>query len=110
MLPKIYRIHKKKDFENIFKKGYSQSSKIFCIRFIKNSLGYSRFAIIVSNRVACLAVTRNRVRRQIREILRLNSDIIKKSHDIVVFIQKEAIGKPYHELEKEVFFILDKIK
>ncbi len=108
MLPKISRLCKKKDFENIFEKGRTQSSGLFRIRFVKNTLQYSRFAVVVSNKTAKLAVTRNRIRRQIREILRLNMPMIQEGYDIVFYIQKDAIGRPFEELKEQSFFVLKK--
>ena len=45
------------------------------------------------------AVTRNRVRRRLREIYRLNSHRLKPGYDIVVVARSRCVGAEYKKLE-----------
>ena len=62
-LPKKNRLKKKKDFEEVFKKGKAVRGNFLFVRYLKNSLQFPRFAFVVSSKVSKKAVARNRIRR-----------------------------------------------
>lgn len=47
------------------------------------------------------AVTRNRIKRKLREIQRLNRHRMVPGHDIVVIARRRAAGSRYSDLEQE---------
>jgi len=109
MLAKPYRLTKEKDFQKIFKSGKSLFSTILRLKVLPNSLSLSRFAIVVSGKVSKKAIIRNRLKRQISEVIRLNLNSIKKGYDIVVIVKPDMIGKSYEEIEKTVKISLAKL-
>jgi len=72
MLPKKNRIQKKKDIEKIFKKGRTFKESSLVLKTMRNNLGESRFGFIVSQKVSKRANVRNKIKRRLREIVRLN--------------------------------------
>ena len=84
MLAKINRIKKKKDFDEIFKKGKIFRSDSLIFKFKKNNLKESRFGFVVSLKVSKSAVVRNKIRRRMSEIIRQNMDGIKNGTDLVI--------------------------
>ncbi|MEA2088332.1 MAG: ribonuclease P protein component [Patescibacteria group bacterium] len=110
MLPKKERLQHRRDFDNAFKSSKGVFTKIVGIKFIANGLENSKFGIIVSNKISKKAVVRNRIKRQIREIIRLNLENIKKGFDIVIIIRIGIVGKKYQEIEKNILNIFKKIK
>ena len=64
------RLRKDSDFKNIYRKGKSLATKTLVFYFIKNDLGYTRVGYSISKKVG-KAVTRNRIRRLIKENLNL---------------------------------------
>ena len=58
-----------------------------------NRLGYT-----VSTKLGH-AVVRNRVRRRLREIYRLNAHKLKTGYDIVVVARSRSVGAAYQKLE-----------
>ena len=83
MLPKENRLTKKRDFEKVLKRGKGFKQKTLFLKTIENDLPQSRFGIIVSKKTARKAVDRNKIKRQIREIIWKNIKKIKKGHDLV---------------------------
>jgi len=110
MLPNNNRLTKEKDFAKIKESGNSFFSALFRVKILKNKLKDSRFAVIIPNKVSKKAVERNRLKRQIREILRLNLDKFKLSFDVVLWVNNKALNKTYQEIEKEVLKVLTKAK
>ena len=110
MLPKKERLQHRKDFDSAFKSSKGVFAEIIGIKFVANNLENSRFGIIVSNKISKKAVVRNRIKRQIREIIRLNLDNIEKGFDIVIITRIGIVGKKYQEIEKDILEIFKKTK
>lgn len=110
MLLKKNRLQYRKDFDNAFKFSKGVFTEIIGIKFIANNLENSRFGIIVSNKISKKAVVRNRIKRQVREIISLNLEDIKKGFDIVIITRIGIVEKKYQEIEKDILNIFKKTK
>ena len=55
------------------------------------------------------AVVRNRIRRRLREIYRLNESRFRVGFDIVVVARSRAVTAEYAELEKAYLSLADKL-
>ena len=55
------------------------------------------------------AVVRNRTRRRLREIYRLNEHRFARGYDIVVVARVRAAFAPYQELERHLLRTMDKL-
>lgn len=106
MLAKINRLAKKSDIDNLFQRGKRAFCPFFAVRFWENGRENSRFAIVVANKVTKKATVRNRLRRQIREIIRLNLSKFSNNYDILINISKDCLEKDYWELEKNLIDLL----
>jgi len=102
MLPKIYRLKKKDDFARVFHQKRSFKELFLILKKRPNDLNCSRFGIIVSSKISKKATVRNRIRRIISEIVRLNLTGIKKSQDMVFITMPGIDKKNYKEIEENV--------
>lgn len=82
-------------FNEVFKNGSINRSDGFLIKSKDNGLGFCRAAVVVSKKNLKKAVDRNKVRRQIFNILRLNVDSLPFKDVIVV------VSPKYIESEKD---------
>ena len=73
-------------------------------------MGYSRFAVVASLKVSKLAVVRNRLQRQTREIVKSLFSQLTGHYDIVINISSKAVNKEYSDLEKDLISIFQKNK
>ena len=100
--PREVRLHKKKEFDLV----YEQGKKLFCRDFIlfitENEGPLSRLGVTVSKKVSKRANKRNRIKRTIREIFRLNRVQITGSYDLVVVAHKRALELSYHETHEQI--------
>ena len=69
MIEKKYRIEQNQ-IQYILKKGEDSVSKLFIIRYIKNNKEHNRYCTVVSKKIYTASVDRNKLRRQISEIIR----------------------------------------
>ena len=102
MLAKQYRLQKDRDFESVFKKGKTLSDKFLFLKVKKNDLQVSRFGLIIGKKISNKAVIRNRLKRQLREIIKNNLFNIKPGFDIVIITKPEIINKNYQEIKNDL--------
>ena len=74
----------------------------------KNRTECNRVGITVSKKLG-KAHIRNRTRRRIREVYRLNEDRFQPGWDIVVVARSRAVGAPYKKLEKNYLSLADSL-
>ena len=71
------------EFRRIYRKGRSAVSPCLVVYCQKNRRGQSRLGVTVSTKLGH-AVVRNRVRRRLREIYRLNREKMPAGYDIII--------------------------
>lgn len=108
MLPKENRLKRKKDIENVWKHGKSQRFNSLLLKAVKNNLAKTRFAFIVSVKVAKKAVKRNKLKRRLREIIRKKLPQIKPGFDVIISALVGLTEKNFQQLEEIVDKLLEK--
>jgi ribonuclease P protein component len=102
------RLKKKLEVQGTVKKGKSVFDPVCGIKFLKNDLDESRFAVVVGLKVHKSAVKRNRVKRQYREVVRLHLDSIKPGFDVVLLTSAKALELTYVQKEERLLAVLRK--
>ncbi len=97
-MKKKFRIQKNERFQEIRQQGKSFSSETLVLCLLANSLDYSRFGFSVSTRIGG-AVERNRIKRQLREIMRLQMESIQPGWDVVLIARQAIRGADYHRMD-----------
>jgi len=110
MLPKENRLKKKKDFEKLFKEGKSFKEKFLILRINKNDLDNNRFGFIVSKKISKKAVVRNKIKRQLREIVRKDINNYQKGFDVAIIALPGIELKNFGEISQALEFTFKKIK
>ena len=99
------RITKPRQYAEVYGKGKSYPSELIVLRTLPNSLDYSRYGVSVSKKVGN-AVTRNRLKRRLREINRM--EFIKPGWDIVYIVRPAAAKVSFSILKKSIETLLIK--
>lgn len=99
MLKKELRIRKQKDFDKIFSEGAYFSEKFLALKVVESDSKISRFGFIVSNKVSKKAVERNRIKRLLREAVRLKQNKIKSGFDAVFIFRGKEVKKKFDEVD-----------
>ena len=88
-----------RQFNFIYKRGKSVVNRYVVMYYVKNRLGYNQVGFSVSKKVG-KAVTRNRVKRLMKESFRLNSENVKVGYDIVFVARVRLNNSNFNEIEK----------
>jgi ribonuclease P protein component len=96
------------EFERVYRQGAAYRGKLFSVHAFPNELGTPRLGLSVSRRVGD-AVTRNAVRRRLREVFYSTLPEIPDSFDLVVSAQPAAAAADFHELSDEFARSLGKL-
>jgi ribonuclease P protein component len=95
---KRYRIRENSRFQEIRQQGKSYSSELLVMCVLANELPYSRFGFSINARIGG-AVIRNRIKRRLREIIRLRMETIVPGWDVVLIARRPILCADYHQLD-----------
>lgn len=87
--PRQHRLVTKAEFKNIFDKSSKVNQRYFLALFKTNQKSYARLGLVIGKRVAKTAVSRNRIKRVIRESFRQNQEQFK-GLDIVIIGRQQC--------------------
>lgn len=102
MLSEQNRLKKKKDFEKVFKRGKGYRKDFLFLKTKNNDLDFSRFGFVVSKKISNKAVVRNKVKRQLREIVRKKILKIKKGIDAVIITMPGIESQSFQGIEETI--------
>ncbi len=95
-----HRLSSKRRIDELFQKGEFRTRGYLKFRFLPNDKGCMRIVLTVSKRVGN-SPQRNRLKRLVREALRLSGELQKRSLDCGIFITKTPGNPPVLEEIKE---------
>ena len=96
-------------FRRLYAKGKSAVGPAMVLYCRKNGREQSRLGLTVSTKLGG-AVTRNKVRRRLREIYRLNEDKLAPGRDIVIVARTRAVTGRFWDLEREFLRLAKKVQ
>ena len=93
-----FRVREDRRFREIRQRGRSQSNDLLVLCALANDLPYSRFGFAVNSRIGN-AVMRNRIKRRLREVIRLRMAGIRPGWDIILIARKPIRSAEYGQME-----------
>ncbi len=109
MLPKSHRLHHAADIALVKRHGQSKRHPLIILLVRKNELEVSRFAFITSKRVGN-AVVRNRIRRLMRESIRLHLPNLHEGNDCLLIARQGSDEVAFVEIETAVSQLLHRVR
>jgi ribonuclease P protein component len=103
--PRAARLVRRADFDAVYQQGRRRSSKQFVVFYRASGRELSRFGMSVKSSLGG-AVVRNRMRRRIREILRLHCQEIATGWDIVIHPRSSVATAAFASLATELVELL----
>ncbi len=110
MLKKKNRINLNKDFDQVFKNSQSFYNDVFGLKLAKNNLKDFRLGVLIGVKVSKKAVIRNKLKRQIREIIKQEIPLFKEGYDLVIIVLPRILDKNFDEIKKSLLSGLNELK
>ena len=102
-------VKKSKDFDRIIQKRQGKSSNYFIINKESNNENISKFGITFTKNIGN-AVTRNKLKRRIKNIIDNNKDMYEENKNYIIIAKKSTLDLKYAELQKELVSLFQRIK
>lgn len=107
-MEKKYRLAKREDFNKVYRYGKSMANHQFVLYYLPLPGNDDfRLGVSVSKKVGN-AVVRNRLRRMMKEIVRLKKENMATHYDYILIARKPAAEMSYQEMEKSIFHVIRK--
>jgi len=102
------RLRRRADFNAVYRYGRSFANSQFVVYWRKRPNGDAfRMGVSASSKLGG-AVVRNRLRRMVKEIVRLNAAKLVDDIDLVLIVRKPALTLVYKEMEGSILHVLRK--
>lgn len=110
MIKKNHRLRSPRDFRQAYKNGKSVVNAYLVLYYRRNKENNNNFRIgfTVSKKIGS-AVVRNRVKRRLKEICRLNENIFSLGYDYVFVARVRMKDASYKTMEKSLLNLVKKI-
>ena len=98
-------VTKNQDFSKIIQNRKYMKNNLFAIYYKENNLENVRFGISVSKKIGN-AVVRNKIKRQMKNIIDKNKNLFKKETDYIIIIRRGILDCNFHEIEDSLINLL----
>ncbi|EHR32091.1 ribonuclease P protein component [Helcococcus kunzii] len=105
-MEKKYRIKKNLEFKRLYERSKRFYNRDFKILVSDNIFDYPRFGFTLTRKFG-KANKRNRVRRLLKEIIRLNIDKFENGKDYIISPKSHTIEYEYKDLENSLMHIIN---
>ena len=99
---------KNHEFKRLYNKGKSAASNCVVVYSIRTGKPENRLGVTVSTKLGG-AVQRNRIRRRLKEVYRLNEHKLHTGYNIVLVARSKSRFAQWNELESSVLSLFSKL-
>lgn len=99
-----YRLRNNVHFKKVYNRGKSYGNRLVVMYIYKNGMDYNRVGFSVTKKIGN-SVERNRVRRKMKEVYRLNCHKVKDGYDLIFLPKAMANKATYKEIESAMFHL-----
>lgn len=101
----MYRLRNNMEFKKVYNGGKNYWNRNLILYAKKNNMEYTRVGYSITKKIGN-SVVRNKVRRRMKEIYRLNFDNLKDGYDLIFIPKRNVVDISYKEMESAMLHIL----
>ncbi|HBX23906.1 MAG TPA: ribonuclease P protein component [Desulfotomaculum sp.] len=100
-MKKQYLLKKNKEYRKVYQRGPSMANRYLVVFCLPNSFTYWRLGFSIGKKIG-KAFQRNRIKRRLKEICRINNQWFKSGYDYIFIARKGIENQPFIKLEESV--------
>ena len=104
-MDKRYRLRSNMEFQKVYKNGKNYWNRNLILFVKKNGLAYTRVGYSITKKIGN-SVVRNKIRRQLKEVYRLNFYRIEEGYDLIFIPKKNIVDISFKEIESAMIHIM----
>lgn len=104
-MKKINVVKKNEDFKKILDMKKTIGNRYMVVYYNENNIYRNRYGISVSKKLGN-AVIRNKIKRQVKNIIDKHENLFKKNQDYIIIIKKAFLDLTFQEKEKSIVNLL----
>jgi len=105
---KYEKLKKSWQFRKVYKEGDKYYGNLFILYVLPNRTQEIRLGLTVTKKVG-ISVQRNRIKRVIREVIRLSKGIAP-GNDLVIIARKAAVDLKYSQAQRSLTYLLHRAR
>lgn len=102
---KVYSLKKNIEFKKVYSQGKNYWNRNLILYVKKNNYNYNRVGFTITKKIGN-SVVRNKIRRRLKEVYRLNMQNMNLGYDLIFIPKKNTVDISYQELESAMLHIL----
>lgn len=95
------------DFDDIIHNDHYVKNSLYIIYNKESNFDFPRFGIAVGKKIGN-AVTRNKVKRQVRMIINNNKNLFKNRRDYIIIVKKEVNDVSFSKMNEEFVNLIER--
>lgn len=94
-------VKKHSDFDDIIQNGKYKKNKAYIIYNKVNEKEFTRWGLAVGKKIGDAHI-RNKVKRQVREIVTANKKLFQNNKDYIIIVKKSVLDMDFDEMTREL--------
>lgn len=107
---RLYKLKKTDEFSSVFSFRKRFYGEWLFANIMPNQQDHHRYGLVVSKKVAKLAVRRNYMKRVLRELLRNNTSVTVNGYDVVLQVRKAFRHNDFQAVQRDLTLLLARLK
>lgn len=106
----LHKLRKTDEFSSVFTFRKRLYGEWLLVNIKPNQQNQHRYGLVVPKKIAKLAVSRNYMKRVLRELLRKQPSLTTSGYDVVLQVRKTFQHADFQSVQRDLSLLLEKLK